>query len=110
MVWQTRLSSANSDRVLDAFLERMREIVGAVAADPQRVEPPHGTVNFICQDRAEGESPVVSAHRAGRGEIQDAFVIHQSSVPANALMIDKESQNARDEAKWLNARLLHTAS
>jgi len=50
-VWRSRMNGADSDSTLKDFLTRMREIVGTFASDPQLVEPPHGTVNFICQDR-----------------------------------------------------------
>ncbi len=50
-VWKSRLSNDDEDPRYDRYMEKMREIVASVSSDPQLVEPPHGTVNFLCQDR-----------------------------------------------------------
>ncbi|MGE3798987.1 MAG: isoaspartyl peptidase/L-asparaginase, partial [Thermomicrobiales bacterium] len=50
-IWRSRMDGEQVDPMMHNFLQRMKEIVGTFASDPQLVEPPHGTVNFICQDR-----------------------------------------------------------
>jgi beta-aspartyl-peptidase (threonine type) len=50
-IWQSRMDDRSDGAPLTGFLSRMQEIVGTYSSDPQLVEPPHGTVNFICQDR-----------------------------------------------------------
>lgn len=47
-VWRQRMDDRTNET---AYAKRMRQIVGEVANDPQFPEPPHGTVNFIAQDR-----------------------------------------------------------
>ncbi len=50
-IWRAGIDGVESEPGLKDFLDRMREIVGTLASDPQLVERPFGTVNFICQDR-----------------------------------------------------------
>jgi beta-aspartyl-peptidase (threonine type) len=47
-VWRQRMDDRSNET---AYAKRMRQIVGEVTNDPQFPEPPHGTVNFIAQDR-----------------------------------------------------------
>jgi beta-aspartyl-peptidase (threonine type) len=48
-IWQERLENEPRDSV---YIARVREMVGALASDPEfPEEPPHGTVNFIARDR-----------------------------------------------------------
>jgi beta-aspartyl-peptidase (threonine type) len=47
-VWRQRMDDRANET---AYAKRMRQIVGEVTNDPQFPEPPHGTVNFIAQDR-----------------------------------------------------------
>lgn len=51
-IWQSKMLDVDSDPMLKDFFTRMREIVATFASDPQLVEPPHGTVNVICQDKS----------------------------------------------------------
>jgi beta-aspartyl-peptidase (threonine type) len=48
-VWRQRMDDRANET---AYAKRMRQIVGEVTNDPQFPEPPHGTVNFIAQDRS----------------------------------------------------------
>ncbi len=50
-IWRSKLQDTDSEPMLKDFFTKMRQIVGTFTSDPQLVEPPHGTVNFICQDR-----------------------------------------------------------
>jgi isoaspartyl peptidase/L-asparaginase-like protein (Ntn-hydrolase superfamily) len=50
-IWRSRMEDGSDVPLYADFLSRMREIVGTFTSDPELVEPPHGTVNFICQDR-----------------------------------------------------------
>lgn len=47
-IWRERLENEPRDV---AYAARIREMVGALASDPQFPEPPHGTVNFIALDQ-----------------------------------------------------------
>ena len=47
-IWRQRMDDRANET---AYARRMRQIVGEVTNDPQFPEPPHGTVNFIAQDR-----------------------------------------------------------
>jgi beta-aspartyl-peptidase (threonine type) len=47
-IWRERLENEPRDV---AYAARIREMVGALASDPQFPEPPHGTVNFIARDQ-----------------------------------------------------------
>jgi len=47
-VWRQRMGDKTGET---EYVKRMRQIVGDVINDPQFPEPPHGTVNFIAQDR-----------------------------------------------------------
>ena len=47
-VWRQRMDERTNET---AYAKRTRQLVGDVASDPQFPEPPHGTVNFIAQDR-----------------------------------------------------------
>jgi len=49
-IWRGRLDANRANRD-GAYIERVREMVGAVTSDPQFPEPPHGTVNVIARDR-----------------------------------------------------------
>lgn len=49
-IWRAGLADTSDPQFTD-FLTTMRKLVGNAASDPQLVERPFGTVNFICQDR-----------------------------------------------------------
>ncbi len=49
-IWRERLDEHHVHRD-GAYIDRVREMVGAVTSDPQFPEPPHGTVNVIARDR-----------------------------------------------------------
>jgi beta-aspartyl-peptidase (threonine type) len=61
-IWRSRMDErTGSDR--DGFLDRIREIVGRTASDPEYAvhgEPPHGTVNFLARDRHGNIAAAVS--------------------------------------------------
>ncbi|HYJ12558.1 MAG TPA: N(4)-(beta-N-acetylglucosaminyl)-L-asparaginase [Thermomicrobiales bacterium] len=54
-IWRGRLDQAPASLTQnDAYLSRIRDIVGRTASDPEMAvngEPPHGTVNFLARDR-----------------------------------------------------------
>ena len=50
-IWRSRMANQADGSPLSGFMSRMEEIAATFASDPQLLEPPHGTVNFICQDR-----------------------------------------------------------
>lgn len=47
-IWRERI---DEESATGAYINRVREMVGAVTSDPQFPEPPHGTVNVIARDR-----------------------------------------------------------
>src|SRR5215211_7563188 len=47
-IWRERIDEESAK---GAYINRVREMVGAVTSDPQFPEPPHGTVNVIARDR-----------------------------------------------------------
>ncbi len=47
-IWRGRIDEESAK---GAYINRVREMVGAVTSDPQFPEPPHGTVNVIARDR-----------------------------------------------------------
>ena len=47
-IWRERIDEESAK---GAYVNRVREMVGAVTSDPQFPEPPHGTVNVIARDR-----------------------------------------------------------
>jgi beta-aspartyl-peptidase (threonine type) len=51
-IWKQRFQNMGTSEpgTREAYYERIHEIVGETASDPQKVEDVHGTVNFIAQD------------------------------------------------------------
>ncbi len=61
-VWRSRMDERSGDD-RDGYLNRIREIVGRAASDPELAiqgEPPHGTVNFLARDRNGNIAAAVS--------------------------------------------------
>jgi beta-aspartyl-peptidase (threonine type) len=50
-LWKDGLEGTYANPEFTDYLTKMRTLIGKVTSDPQLVERPYGTVNFICQDR-----------------------------------------------------------
>ncbi|MBA3337148.1 MAG: N(4)-(beta-N-acetylglucosaminyl)-L-asparaginase [Chloroflexia bacterium] len=52
-IWQSRLDvQTDLPAGQEAYVSRVRELVGALTRDPELPDPPHGTVNVIARDQS----------------------------------------------------------